>query len=234
MLPGWTRHTVANTQVDTFEPPRPRSYLLVWLHDIDCRSPALHPQLTAEFLKRRLRCISPDTGPTWWVNRQHPTFDQNLTPEEFLREQIIIPQTKKLPAGGRSLALAGAGMGGHGSLRFAFRYPNLAPVVGSLDGQLDFQDHYGRGNVLDELYPSREHCRQDSAILHIHPSNWPTQIWFGCSPSSSALRGNDRLHEKLQALGVPHQAELETTSANLVSLLDFLCAALDRESRRLA
>ena len=38
-------------------------------------------------------------------------------------------------------------------------------------------------------------------MLHVHPHDWPPNVWFACDPDSPWLRGNDRLHEKLMALG---------------------------------
>jgi S-formylglutathione hydrolase len=86
------------------------------------------------------------------------------------------------------------------------------------------------------MYPSREHARQDTAILHIHPHEWPLHIWFACSPSDMRHRGNDRLHEKLAAIGVPHTADLDTHGTSeefLAPMQEFISTALDRESRRL-
>ncbi len=124
-------------------------------------------------------------------------------------------------------------MGGQGAVRLGFRHPELFPVVASIAGAFDFHERYGRGTPLDEMYPSREHARQDTAVLHIHGHDWPPHIWFACSPASQWYRGNDRLHEKLAAIGVPHTADLDT-SAGVGPMLAFVLAALDRESRRLA
>jgi S-formylglutathione hydrolase len=87
------------------------------------------------------------------------------------------------------------------------------------------------------MYPGREHARQDTAVLHVHPRAWPPHVWFACSPESAWYRGNDRLHEKLGAMGVPHTARLDDPldPRQLVGpMLEFATAALDRESRRLA
>ena len=125
------------------------------------------------------------------------------------------------------------GRGGQGAVRLALRHPALFPVAGSIDGAFDFHEHFGRGTSLDELYPGREHARQDTAILHVDGHNWPPHLYFACSPTSEWHRGNDRLHEKLAAMGVPHTAALDSPG-DLGLLLTFVAGALERESRRLA
>ena len=75
-------------------------------------------------------------------------------------------------------------------------------------------------------------------IFEIDPINFfcidpDDEMWF---------RGNDRLHEKLNALGVSHTADLTTQAGGhswtyfnhmAETTLSFLVAGLERESRRL-
>jgi S-formylglutathione hydrolase len=143
--------------------------------------------------------------------------------------------------GGRAVALAGVEMGGQGAVRLAFKHPQRFPVAASVAGAFDCQEWYGRGTPLDEMYESRERCRLDTAILHVDAHDWPRHIWFCCEPGAFAWRGNDRLHEKLNAMGVPHAADLDTASppgANYVEqrvppMLAFVAESLRTESRRL-
>jgi S-formylglutathione hydrolase len=140
------------------------------------------------------------------------------------------------------VALAGVEMGGQGAVRLALKYPERFPVAASISGAFDCQDWYGRGTPLDEMYASREHSRQDTAVLHVHGHDWPPHLWFCCSPDDvECYRGNDRLHEKLAALGVPHTADLDTRAAPgtryadqmTPPMLACVTAALEREARRL-
>ncbi|MGL6074027.1 MAG: hypothetical protein ACRC8S_07690 [Fimbriiglobus sp.] len=101
-------------------------------------------------------------------------------------------------------ALFGLGTGGHAALRFGFRYHAICPIVVVLNAVVDLHDCYGLGTVLDEYYPSREACRQASALLQIRPFQVPTHLYHACEPGHPAHRGNDRLHEKLRALGIAH------------------------------
>jgi S-formylglutathione hydrolase len=61
------------------------------------------------------------------------------------------------------------------------------------------------------MYDSKEQCRQDTAPMHIHPSKYPPHLFFCIDPQDANwLRGNERLHEKLSALGVPHEIDFTT------------------------
>jgi S-formylglutathione hydrolase len=227
MLSSWQHTTLAGKPVDTFDPPGARPFVLIWLHDEASITPASDPEFTAELAARRLRCIAPHGARSWWVDRVCPEFDSVLTAERHILQNV-------LPSlGTNQIALAGIGMGGHGAVRLGFRYPALFPVVASLDGAFDFHERYGRGTPLDEMYASREMARQDTAILHIQAHDWPPHIYFACGLHSEWHRGNDRLHEKLAAIGVPHTFDLDTSS-DLPMVLDFVANALERESRRLA
>lgn len=134
-------------------------------------------------------------------------------------------------------------MGGQGALRLAFKHADLFPVVAAIAPALEYHQLYGQGSPLDEMYDSKEQCRQDTAIMHLHPSKYPPHIYFCCDPEDGAwYRGCDRLHEKLNALGVPHTADLTTRAgghswdhheAMAEPVTRFLLAALEQESRRL-
>jgi S-formylglutathione hydrolase len=165
-------------------------------------------------------------------------FDPARTPERHLLDHVVpwMLANFRLSSHSITVAVAGVGMGGQGAVRLGFRHPERFSAVASIAGAFDFHERYDRGNSLDELYPSREHARQDTAILHISGAYWPMYVWFACSPGSGWYRGNDRLHEKLAAIGVPHTADLDTVGPPehfYPAMLDFVVAALERESRRL-
>jgi S-formylglutathione hydrolase len=134
-------------------------------------------------------------------------------------------------------------MGGQGALRLAFKHPDLFPVVAGVSPAVDYHELYGRGSPLDEMYDSKEQCRQDTVIMHVHPTNYPRRIFFCVDPEDAWwYRGNDRLHEKLSALGISHEADLTTSLGDhgwdffngmAAKTLNFICAGLEHESRRL-
>jgi hypothetical protein len=235
MLPGWDRTHIADHPADVFDPgPGASPFALVWLHDESGDLPAA---LTAELATRKLRCVAPHAPQCWWLDRVCPAFDPALTPERHVRDHVLPWLICHRKPGPRGYAVCGVGMGGQGAVRMGFRDPKAYPVVASIAGAFDFHERYGSGTPLDDMYPSREHARQDTAVLHVSPHDWPPHLWFACPPGHEWYRGNDRLHEKLAAIGVPHTADLDTPGAPerfIAPMLAFVVAALERESRRLA
>ena len=62
------------------------------------------------------------------------------------------------------------------------------------------------------MYGDRESARQDTALLHVHPLNWPRHQYFCCDPADERwFESADRLRIKLGSLGVMFERDLETT-----------------------
>ena len=128
-------------------------------------------------------------------------------------------------------ALVGVGVAGHAALRLAFRQAGRFPVVATENAAVDLHDYHGTGTPLDTLYDSREACRQDSALLAIRPFRTPPHVAFACRPGHAHHRGNDRLHEKLNAVGVAHRFATAGDFAD--TLAAFVADALRHQARRL-
>lgn len=235
MLDCWSRVAIGGKPADVFDPPGALPLVLVYLHSLAEESPATDPTFTRALQKYRLRCVSPRGGRCWWADRPCAEFDPQLTPERYLIEVLVPWVEAAWQLGPRAVALAGVEMGGQGAVRIAFKHPEQCPVAASVGGAFDCQEWYGRGTPLDEMYESRERCRLDTAILHIDAHDWPRHIWFCCSPDDvMCYRGNDRLHEKLAAIGVPHVADLDTRGGNrLPEIVALVAEALAKEARRL-
>jgi S-formylglutathione hydrolase len=95
----------------------------------------------------------------------------------------------------------------------SFKYPQLFPIVAAISPAIDYYLRIDEGDeTLGLMYPDREAARQDSATLHVHPLNWPRNIWFSCDPADLRWHESaDRLRMKLAALGIPFEHDLETT-----------------------
>jgi S-formylglutathione hydrolase FrmB len=156
-----------------------------------------------------------------------------LSPEAFILSELLPWLEARYALPPRSVALAGTEMGGHGAVRLALRHPERVPIAASISGAMDMHEWHGRGTPLDTLYESRERARLDTAVLHVNEREWPRHLWFACGEGEFAVRGNDRLHEKLSAMGVPHVADLRATGSQLSALLAFVSAALAQEAKRL-
>lgn len=226
---AWERVQVAGRPADVFDPPGRRG-AAVYLHPHGGLLGPDWPALTAALAEHRLGCVAPHAGTGWW-----------LGPDERHLTEAVVPFARTA-FGATRLAGFGVRAGGQGAVRLGFRRPDLLPVVGSLAGAFDFHEEYGRGSVLDDLYESAERARLDTAILHLNPTSYPPHVWLACAPADPWWRGNDRLHEKLAAYGVPHVADLDATAgddpaayldARVGPLVAWTADALASEGRRL-
>ncbi len=228
----WVSNTIQGIPVDLFDLAVGKAAGgLLFLHDRDGTTLRGSPNAEAWLKENHLSAASPQCGECWWTDRIWPRFDEHKSAERWLIGDLLPELTARW--GSVPIAIAGRGMGGQGALRIAFKHPDLFPIVAALDAAVDCHDLYYEGTSLDDLYPSREHCRQDSPVLHISPIKQPRHILFGCAAASRWERGNDRLHEKLTALGVAHRYTTETTDNTLQRLIEFAATAIREESRRL-
>ena len=137
-------------------------------------------------------------------------------------------------------------MGGQGALRFSYKFPAQFPTVAAMSPAIDYQVRYyeeGEDGTLAEMYDSPEAVRQDTATLHVHPLNWPRNMWFCCDPADYRWHeSTERLRSKLVALGIPHESDLETTAGGhtwdyynhmAAKAVCFLVERLERERLRL-
>lgn len=243
MAGRWTQIEVAGKKVDLFEPgARPR-FAVLFLHAVGLESLADNPVYTAVLEKYNLACVVPHGGRCWWLDRICPEFDSAISPEQFLTQKLVPFCRQRWQLGAHSLGVFGISMGGQGSLRLAFRHPDLFPVTAGIASALDFYEIYGEGGSLDEMYDSKEQCRQDTALMHIPPHHYPPHIYFCIDPEDVEwYRGNDRLHEKLSALGIPHTIDMTTEAGGhswdyfnhmAEPVLKFMVEGLEKESRRL-
>lgn len=242
MSVSWSSTAVAGKPVDVFTPSGPPRFGVLYLHEVDGQSLRGHPTFTRLLGELGLVCLCPQTGLSWWVSRPCPVFDPVLTPEQHLLQNVLPLFQERWGLRPRSIGLLGFGMGGQGALRLAFRHPELFPVVAAIAPCVDYHELYGAGTPLDEMYDSKEQCRQDTALLWLPPVYPPPHIWYAIDPNDEWLRGADRLHEKMNALGVEHVADLTTEAGGhswsyfermAGPALRFLVERLERESRRL-
>ncbi|HLN26403.1 MAG TPA: alpha/beta hydrolase-fold protein [Gemmataceae bacterium] len=242
---SWTVVEIAGKQADIYDPPgpgRPRLGIL-HLHGGGPETAADLSEFTRLFAELKLACVRPQGGRCWWGERLCREFDAGISPEAFLLSSVLPFFRERWGLAPRAIGVQGISMGGQGALRLGFRHPNLFPAVAAIASAVDYHELYGQGTPLDDMYDSKEQCRQDTVLLHIHPTHYPPYIFFCIDPEDERwYRGNDRLHEKLNALGIPHEADLTTRAGGhswdyfnhmADRTVRFLCAGLEHESRRL-
>jgi len=243
-MPGiWTEEAIAGKPAAVFTPAAGPRFGLLFLHGIGQETLAGNDAFTRRLDQHGLACVCPSGKLSWWTDRPCPDFDPMLTAEQYLLRHVIpiFHERWKLPP--RSLGVFGISMGGQGALRLAFRHPGVFPAVAALSSAIDYHELYGQGPPLDDMYDSKEQCRQDTATLHVNPLRYPPHIYFCIDPDDQPWhRGNDRLHEKLSALGIAHTADLNTQAGahsweyfNSMAepAIRFLLDGLEKESRKL-
>lgn len=239
----WQTAEIAGKPADVFEPEgRPR-FGVLFLHDEDEETLRDRPVFTDLFEELKLACICPHGKQSWWLDRPYPEFDPTISAERFLIERVRPYFAERWSLGPRGVGLLGIGMGGQGALRLAFKHRGLFPAVAAIAASLDFHEKYNEGTPLDDMYESKEQCRQDTALLHVPPHDYPPHLFFCVDPADRRwVRGNDRLHEKLNALGIEHRFEFALQGGGHTweyfqrlaePAVRFLHAGLEQESRRL-
>jgi S-formylglutathione hydrolase len=221
---------------------RPR-FGILFLHGSGLETLRGRPAFTRLFDELRLGCVCPAGQLSWWADRACPAFDAQRTPERFVTESVYPYFAERWGLSGRSVGLLGISMGGQAALRIAFKYPETFPAAAAISPAIEYHELYGQGYNVEEMYDSKEQCRQDTAPMHIHPSRQPPHLFFCIDPDDQPWqRGCDRLHEKLNALGVSHTADLTKRAGGhsweyfermAEPAVRFLAAGLEEESRRL-
>lgn len=212
---NWTETTLAGHLCDVFEPttPSPHGYVVLYLHGVHLNRLVDKAPFTEQFERHGLRVFAPMTARSWWTDKICAEFDPNVTAERHVLDNVLPHLAERWNARPPQIALLGTSMGGQGALRLSYKYPNLFPTVAALAPAVDYQLRFDEDDeTLPLMYADREAARQDTALLHIHPLNWPRNQFFSCDPKDYRWYDSaDRLRMKLYSLGVPHECDLETT-----------------------
>ncbi len=211
----WLVVDVAGHACYVYEPaqPSPHGFTVMYLHGLHLGMLADHPTFTRLFEQHGLRCIAPVTGRSWWADRISPEFDPHVTAERYVLDRVLPWLAGQWNVRPPQIALLGTSMGGQGALRLSYKHPTIFPVVAAISPAIDFQLMMEEGEEsLRQMYRDAEQARQDTATLHIHPLNWPRHQWFACDPTDYRWHESaDRLRMKLYSLGVPYEADLDTS-----------------------
>ncbi|TWT96626.1 hypothetical protein Pla108_23950 [Botrimarina colliarenosi] len=244
---GWRRETDRLWR----EPPGPVAGVVVLLHDADGLTPLDDPAWAAALGAHELAAVAPLAGDPWWTDR--PATGDDAPSAESLLLDGIIPWARDRWGDTTPLALAGVGAGAHGALRIAYKRARQFPVVAAWRPAVDCHLLIDRRmpppagvspeavRSLAARYRDAEACRQDSALLHLHPLGWPRRQWLGCPADDPWWEGADRLRMKLAASGVPFEGELDISPSSAANANDpavadrvvgWIAAALQAERRR--
>ena len=252
--PHWSMIDVAGHPCECFDPPGAAPGIaVIYLHGVRERMLRESNGLREAIETAGLRALAPRTGRSWWLDRIIAPFDSRVTPERFVVDEVVAEVGRRFGVKPPLIGLVGTSMGGQGALRLAYRHPTVFPVAAAIAPAIDFhlalRDLHAipDGDLfanLYEIYGDVERARQDTAILHVHPLNWPRHQWFASDPDDWQWHdGAERLHGKLAALGIPHTAVLDLRAGGhgpayydsvAPEAIRFILTALEAESRRLA
>jgi S-formylglutathione hydrolase FrmB len=232
-------------ECEIYEPARPNAhgFVVLYLHGVHLNRLSDQPAFMREFDRHGLRVVCPRTARSWWADRICEEFDSQITAEQYVTQRVVPWIEEKLGARPPQIALLGTSMGGQGALRMAFKHPRIFPVVAAISPAIDYHLRIDEGDeTLSLMYADREAARQDTATLHVHPLNWPRNVWFCCDPADARWHESaDRLRMKMAALGIPFECDLETSggghgfeyyNACAPAALEFIAARLESERLR--
>lgn len=244
-IPGsWRQVEIAGKMADVYEPRRRGGdgRTILHLHGHGLTTLRDNAVWSAELERHGLRCVCPHGQRSWWLDVVCPEFDARLTPLVFLREHVVPWIADRWGTQPPGIGLSGVSMGGQGALQLAYRYPREFPVVAAIAPAVDFQNWHGRGLPLDDMFPTREAARQQTAILQVHPLNWPRHQLLVCDPADAEwFESAERLTMKLRSIGIAFEADLETSAGghtwdyfNTMAgrVIGFVAERLEQESRR--
>ena len=252
--PHWSMIDVAGHSCECYDPPGAAPGMaVISLHGVRERSLQDSAGLRNAIEGAGLRTLAPRTGRSWWLDRILPPFDAAITPERYVVNEVVAEVGRRFGIKPPGIALVGTSMGGQGALRLSYRHPAIFPVAAAISPAIDFHlairylHELPDGDLfanLYEIYGDVEQARQDTAILHVHPLNWPRHQWFASDPDDTLWHdGAQRLHSKLVALGIPHTAILDVCGGGhspafydriAPDAVRFILQALEAEGRRVA
>ena len=242
---SWQEETVGGHPCDVFEPsePNPHNHAVIYLHGVHLERLVDNQPFTDQFDRHGLVVVSPMTARSWWTDRVCEEFDDSLTAEHHVLENVLPYVQQRWKTGDRQVGLLGTSMGGQGALRISYKHPRIFPVVSAIAPAIDFHLRFDHGDeTIPLMYSDKEAARQDTALLHIHPLDYPLHQFFCCDPTDENwFESVERLRMKLGSLGVPFEADLETEAGghgfeyyNQMAqvAVDFLAERLEKERRR--
>jgi len=240
----WTTTTIAGKTCDVFEPDTPRDdRAVIHLHGHGLTTLANNAAFTPELNRYGLRTICPHGQRSWWLPEICDEFDAELTPFDFVRHHVTDWIGENWQVRTPRIALMGISMGGQGALQLAYRHARDFPIVAGISSAVDFHNWWGRALPLDTIFSSREAARQQTAILHLHPLNWPRHQLLVCDPADHEwLDSSERLASKLYSTGIPFESDFKTSRGGqdwtyfetvAPKVVKFVAEALDQDALRI-
>ncbi len=210
----WHQVEIAGHPADCFVPSSAAAEngAVLFLHGYAGETLRERPVFSQAFEEWGLPVVCPKIPGCWWLDRVSTAFDPVLTPQTYLTTHVVDWIHQNWGVSPPRIGLLGISVGGQGALQLAFRDALRFPVVAAISPAIDFDRIYDRGFGIENLFPNAEAARQETAILKLHPLNWPKHQFFCSDPLDANWHdGADRLASKLGSSGIPHRCDLTTS-----------------------
>ena len=204
MAGPWARMTIAASPPTSSRHRALPRFGVLFLHGVGCETLARTPRLHAALDELNLACVCPHGQRSWWADRICAEFDSG-------------GHARAIPArtGARLLPDAGAWPAGHRPAGHQHGRPGgaAAGVQASADSFPSWPASPRPSTITSSTARARRSTRcttARSSAARTPPCCTSTRATIRRTSSSASTpttrwyRGNDRLHEKLNALGVPH------------------------------
>jgi len=166
------------------------------------------PQIKNYADQFQLLIVCPDGGYSSWY------FDSPIDSSMRYETYIAIEVPTYIDAHYRTIkdraarAITGLSMGGHGAMFLSFRHADIFGACGSMSGGLDLTDAKGRFDIprrLGDTILHADNWRKYSVLYLIeNKPGQPLDIIFDCGMDDFFYQGNERTHEKMLQLKIPH------------------------------
>jgi S-formylglutathione hydrolase FrmB len=240
----WTTTSIDGKDADIFAPDSPKSErAVIHLHGHGLATLKDNEAFSRELNEHGLRVVCPHGQRSWWLPEICEEFDPKITPFDYVRENVVAWISENWGITTPNIALTGISMGGQGAIQLGYRCGRDFPIIAAISPAVDFQDWWGRGLPLDDMFDSQEAARQQTAILHLQPLNWPRHQLIVCDPGDADwIHSSERLASKLYSSGIPFESDFETSNGGhswdyfdvmAPRMVKFVSEALDSESMRI-
>lgn len=240
----WTTTSINGKDADIFFPDSPRSErAVIHLHGHGLTTLKDNETFSRELNQHGLRVVCPHGQRSWWLPEICEEFDLEITPFDYVRNNVVSWIGENWGVRTPNIALTGISMGGQGVIQLGYRCGRDFPIIAAISPAVDFHQWWGTGLPLDAIFKTQEAARQQTAILHLQPLNWPRHQLIVCDPRDTDwIDSSERLASKLYSSGIPFESDFETSNGghswdyfNMMAprVVKFVSDACDSESMRI-
>ncbi|MEM9325283.1 MAG: alpha/beta hydrolase family protein [Bacteroidota bacterium] len=177
--------------------------------------------------------VMPDAGVDWYVN----SYDTKTRYEDFFIEELIpfVESNYRIRSEKQFRALAGLSMGGHGTLLYAIKYPELFAAAAPLSAsvwteqsvmeidQKGWDEYFGfiYGPELAGEARLTPHLRQSNTLFLLQDLSEEglqqlreVKFYIDCGDDDFLIEGNMELHAEMRKLEIPHEFRVRDGAHN--------------------